>query len=200
LTDIPDRNDAELARALAAGDEAAFVELYRRRQAGIYRYVLHMTGSPALAEDVTQEVFLALIRQAGAFDETRGSLAAYLYGVARHLCWRGRGRQATEDPLEALGTEPEAETTHPLDALLAVERTRRVRSAVASLPPHYREVVLLCELEGLTYGDAAAALGQPIGTVRSRLHRARALLTRKLKADATSGTFAAPLAPSGCTP
>lgn len=199
MTTGPERSDAELVRALAAGDEGAFVELYRRRQAGVYRYVLHMTGSPAFAEDITQDVFLALVRQADAFDETRGSLAGYLYGVARHLCWRGLGKQAVEDPLEALGAEPEADTTHPLDVLLSAERTRRVRGAVASLPAHYREVVVLCELEGLTYGDAAAALGQPIGTVRSRLHRARALLVRKLKTDVNSGALAAPLAPSGCT-
>lgn len=195
-----DRTDADLVRAMAEGDEPAFVELYRRRQASIYRYVLHMTGSPAFAEDVTQEVFLALVRQAGAYDEARGSVAAYLHGVARHLCWRGLGRHAAEDSLDALGAEPEADSLHPLEGLLSAERTQRVRNAVASLPPHYREVVVLCELEGLTYGAAAAALGQPIGTVRSRLHRARALLVRKLKADVVPGALPASLAPSGCTP
>jgi RNA polymerase sigma-70 factor (ECF subfamily) len=148
---------------------------------------------------VTQEVFLALVRQARAFDESRGSVAAYLHGVARHICWRGLGRLAAEDPLDALGLEPEASNVHPLEGLLSAERTARVRNAVASLPPHYREVVVLCELEGLTYGDTAAALGQPIGTVRSRLHRARALLLRKLRADVTPGTLPASLAPSGCT-
>src|SRR5215210_2458288 len=77
-------NDAELLRLMAAGDDGAFTALYRRRQGGVYRFALQMSGSEAVAEDVTQEVFLALVRDAGNFDPTRGSLAAYLYGIARN--------------------------------------------------------------------------------------------------------------------
>src|SRR5256885_7021073 len=77
-------SDDELLRLMLAGDENAFVALYRRRQGGIYRFALRMSGSETIAEDVTQEVFLALVREGNQFDPSRGSLVAYLYGIARN--------------------------------------------------------------------------------------------------------------------
>ncbi len=171
-------SDEELLRRMAAGDEAAFVALYRRRQAGVYRFALHMSGSESTAEDVTQEVFLTLIRDAGRFDARRGSVAAFLCGIARNyvLRWLDRElpRQAAEED------ERPAAEYGPLDLLTQAETIESVRSAVVSLPLHYREVVVLCELQEMDYAQAAAALGCAVGTVRSRLHRARGILAERL--------------------
>src|SRR5262245_54619966 len=81
-------SDEELLRMMRAGDESAFVSLYHRRQRNIYRFVLRMSGSEAVAEDVTQEVFMSLICEKGKYDSSRGTLQAYLYGIARYQVLR----------------------------------------------------------------------------------------------------------------
>jgi RNA polymerase sigma-70 factor (ECF subfamily) len=177
-------SDDELLMGLRSGDEQAFLALYRRRQGGIYRFALHMSGSAALAEDVTQEVFLALIRDASGYDPARGTLSGYLFGIARKLLLRSLERGKGDVPIDADAGEdraPElAVSDDPLAELTRRERVDALRRAVVTLPPRYREVVILCDLEEVDYVDAAAALGCPVGTVRSRLHRARALLLEKL--------------------
>jgi RNA polymerase sigma-70 factor (ECF subfamily) len=176
--------DDELLIRMRNGDEQAFVSLYRRRQSAIYRFAMHMSGSAPTAEDVTQEVFLALIREDCGFDPERGSLSAYLFGIARKLVLRYLERGRPDLPLESYGDEslrPElAAADNPLVDLTRKETLEALRRAVLALPRRYREVVVLCDLEELDYADAAVALGCPIGTVRSRLHRARALLLEKL--------------------
>jgi len=181
-----DRDDSELLRSMLAGDEEALALLYRRRQAGIYRFAYQMSGSSSVAEDVTQEVFLFLMRQGELFDPQRGSLNSFLLGVTRNYVLRRlRGEQfvmslsaeADEEDLEdAIGSD-----ANPLDDLTRIETIESVRKAVVSLPERYREVVVLCELQEMSYGEAAEVLGCAIGTVRSRLHRARALLLNKLR-------------------
>ncbi len=90
----PDNSsDSELLQAMRAGDEEALAELYRRRQPGIYRFALQMCGSQELAEDITQEVFMVLIRDAHTFDDARGSLSAFLMGIARHHVLRRLQRE-----------------------------------------------------------------------------------------------------------
>ena len=182
-------SDAELLRLMSAGDEEAFTTLYRRRQAGVYRFALQMCGSEAVAEDVVQEVFMVLMCDAYKFDPTRGSLAAYLYGIARNLVLRSFQK---ERPLVALPDEADDEggpggelVAHhdPLGDLTRGETVARVRQAVLALPEHYREVVVLCELQELSYAEAAEALECAVGTVRSRLHRGRALLVERLRHD-----------------
>ena len=84
----PPETDEALLSRMQSGDEQGFVTLYRRRQGSIYRFALHMSGSTAVAEDVTQEVFLALIREGCGYDPARGSLSGYLYGIARNLVLR----------------------------------------------------------------------------------------------------------------
>ena len=171
---------------MRAGDEAAFAELYGRWQGPLYRYALRMSGEPALAEDVVHEVFMALIRQTQGYDPERGPLGAYLYGVARRIVLR---RLEHERPYVALADEdggadePVAPGPDALAELTRSERVARVRSAVLSLPPVYREAVVLCDLQALSYDDAASILGCSLGTVRSRLHRARRLLVSKLEAE-----------------
>jgi len=168
---------------MAAGDEQAFTALYRRRQAGVYRFALQMSGSEAMAEDVTQEVFLLLIREGSRYDPARGSLQAFLLGVARNYVLRAVERNRGGVPLDD-ETEPCAASGGDVLAHLTREETvESVRQAVLALPAHYREVVVLCDLEEMDYAQAAEALGCAVGTVRSRLHRARGLLLEKLRAD-----------------
>lgn len=183
--------DYDLFLRLRSGDEQAFVALYRRRQGAIYRFALHMGGSAALAEDITQEVFLALLRDQCGFDAERGTVSGYLFGIARKLVLRnlerGRSDVAIETDSEDGVIGELAVTDDPLAELTYREGIEALRRAVVTLPRRYREVVLLCDLEEIDYADAAVALGCPIGTVRSRLHRARALLLEKLHADRGAG-------------
>ena len=181
-----DLSDGDLVRSMLAGDEEALALLYRRRQAGVYRFALQMSGSKTIAEDVTQEVFLFLMRDGHVFDPARGALSAFLLGVARNHVLR---RLRVDQLLAPLGDDSDDElpSLHatsdlcPLEDLTRAETIESVRKAVLSLPPKYREVVVLCELQDVSYVETAEILGCAIGTVRSRLHRARALLVEKLR-------------------
>ena len=177
-------SDNELLLAIQAGDEQAFATLYRRRHPGIFRYALQMSGSQALAEDITQDVFLVLIRESHNFDPARGSLSAFMFGVARNQLLRRLQRERFYAPLDSDdGNENQAlpSTSDPLHQLARTETIDSVRNAILSLPERYREVVVLCDLEEMSYAETAQVLGCAIGTVRSRLHRARGLLIEKLR-------------------
>jgi RNA polymerase sigma-70 factor, ECF subfamily len=189
MNEIASINDEDLLRRSATGDEEAFIALYRRRQAGIYRFALHMSGSPAIAEEVTQEVFLAIIREGRRFDMNRGSAASYLFGVARNQVLKHLQRDRAYvaiDEHDGSTDELPCGTPGPLADLTRAEAIEAVRQAVLSLPAGYREIVILCDLEEMSYADAALALNVPVGTVRSRLSRGRALLLEKLKAAGKS--------------
>ena len=177
--------DAELLQQMMAGNEGAFIVLYRRWQASLYRFALRMCGSEALAEDVTQEVFMILMREGGRYDAAKGSLSAYLYGIARFQVLRKMQRERTmvsmDDDESEVTEEMMATSFDPLLDLSRAETVQSVRAAIGVLPAHYREVVVLCDLHELSYADAAQVLGCAIGTVRSRLHRARGLLVEKLR-------------------
>jgi RNA polymerase sigma-70 factor (ECF subfamily) len=181
------QTDDELLFRLRNGDEQAFAALYRRRQGAIYRFALHMSGSPAAAEDIAQEVFLALLREECGYDRERGTLSGYLFGIARKLVLRNLERGRADVPLEPEGDEVAprelAVVDDPLAGLTRHAAIDALRRAVQALPRRYREVVVLCDLEELDYAEAAVVLGCPIGTVRSRMHRARALLLEKLNHD-----------------
>jgi RNA polymerase sigma-70 factor, ECF subfamily len=180
------QRDDDLVRRFREGDETAFTAIYRTWQGAVYRFALRMTGRTAVAEDVTQETFMTLITGADHFDPAKGALSSYLYGIARHRVLHRIERESAYVPL-AEGDEdqprkaPAAEAADdPLVDLERRERISRVRAAVLSLPPHYREAVVLCDLHRLTYREAADALGCAVGTVRSRLHRGREILVVKL--------------------
>ncbi len=202
MTEIPAETDDELLLRMRSGDEQAFSALYRRRQAGIYRFALRMSGSAATAEDIIQEVFLALIRDDCGYDPERGTLAGYLFGIARKLALRHLERRRTDLALEEeAGDPPLPETAagaDPLADLTRKEGIAALRRAVQMLPPRYREVVALCDLEEVDYAEAAHILGCPVGTVRSRLHRARALLLEKWREERSPGRMGS-LAPARST-
>ena len=199
-----DVNDNDLLRLMLAGDEEALSALYRRRQGSVYRFALQMSGSRSIAEDVTQEVFLFLMREGHIFDDSKGTVGAFLLGVARiHV----RRRLRAEHRLEPLGDDSDdddlfiqpATDVCPLEDLTRAETIESVRKAVLSLPPKYREVVVLCELQDVSYGETAEILGCAIGTVRSRLHRGRALLLAKLRpAEVVEETDAATVKSARC--
>ncbi len=166
--------DQELLERALEGDEGAFAALYRLRQAAIYRFALHMSGSAAVAEDVTQDTFMELLTAGRRYDAARGTLRSFLFGVARNFVLRRIGR-SREEPLEE-----STDSCDVLGDLTRRETIEQVRCAVLSLPPAYREAVVLCDLEDASYEEAAVALDCPVGTVRSRLSRARAMLAKKL--------------------
>ena len=181
----PEINDVDLLRLARSGDAEAFNTLYRQRANAVYRFALHMSGDVSIAEEVLQETFLALIRESSGFDPSRGTLASYVYGIARNRVRKyvATGREFVEHDEDVAG-----------GADLFADMTRRetvesVRQAVLALPGVYRETVVLCELQELTYEEAADVIGCPVGTVRSRLHRGRSLLLAKLQALKQSGAF-----------
>ena len=173
-----------MVRRIGAGDAKALTALYRRRQGEVYRFALRMSGSAALAEDVTQEVFLLLIRERTQverlFDPARGPFVAYLLGIARRVTLRALDCRC-EQPADEREAQAPAEQG-PLAVASRNQAVAGVRRAVLALPRHYREVVVLCDLEERSYTEAAAVLGLAEGTLRSRLHRARALLAQRLRA------------------
>jgi RNA polymerase sigma-70 factor (ECF subfamily) len=175
-------DDLGLLERMRQGDETAFVELFARHQAALVRYATHMCG-PVAAEDIVQEAFLALLRQPGRYDAARGSVLGYLLGIARHHAFR-RLAAAPEELLDDARADQSGAAVgapaNPFDELSRSETIERVRAAVKALPPLYRDVVVLCELQELDYGAAAEVIGCPLGTVRSRLHRARGLLMKTL--------------------
>jgi len=185
------RDEAALVAAVRHGDETAFARLYAAYQGPIYRYALHTCGAAA-ADDVVQETFLVLLR-GERFDPRRGTLAGYLFGIARHHILKRISAAQRELPMADDAVEALAGDEEVLDGVSRAEAVLAVREAIQSLPLVYREILTLCELDELDYGTAAAVVGCPIGTVRSRLHRAKVLLRLKLaevrvKADAAYRT------------
>jgi len=179
--------DSDLLRRIARGDEEAFLTFYRRHQGPVYRFALQMSGQAEIAEEVTQDVFMVVMRSPKQYDPSRGSVAAYLYGVARNFVLRRLEQDrpyltALDDP-QSQHAQLAARDADPLSDLARNERVESLRKAVLALPPAYREVVVLCDLQEVDYAEAAAALQCAIGTVRSRLHRARALLAEKMRAE-----------------
>jgi len=149
--DLDSLKDEDLLRLMSSGIEDAFTTLYRRRQGGVYRFALQMSGSASVAEDVTQEVFLALIRDAKGFDAERGSLAGYIYGIARNQVLRRIEKDrflttslTVNESDEGTVIEATDPSDGPLDLLSRTETVETVRNAVLALPAHYREVIVFC--------------------------------------------------------
>lgn len=181
-----ERDDLLLRRA-GKGDEDAFLVLYRQHQAALYRFALRMTRSAWAAEEIVQDVFMTLMRDPKKYDATRGTLGSFLYGIARNRVMKHLERLPREIPLEEKNEDGTGtgivlqDTSTPATKAEKRERSEQVWSAVLELPAEFREAVILCELEERSYEEAAHLAGCPIGTIRSRLHRGRALLMARLE-------------------
>lgn len=180
--------DTELLRQMRSGTAAAFQALYQRHQGPLFRFAVLRSGSPDTAADVVQEVFMGLLTDSFKFDPLRGALPNFLFGVARNLILKHEQPRRREDSLtrdeDADGEEADegSELHEPLGRLLSDELAEQVRRAIALLPPHYRDCVILYELQELSYLEIAQICQVDIGTVRSRLSRGRAAMAKRLAA------------------
>jgi RNA polymerase sigma-70 factor (ECF subfamily) len=176
--------EADLLLRAGRGDEAAFLLLYERHRTPVFRFACRMLGSSAPAEDVTQECFLSVLRRPEAFRAERASLRTYLCAIARHLALkqlRKRGQETLlDDPPETPDRVGGAGGADPLRQVVEAEEAEAVRAAVLALPPLQREAVVLFEYEEMSLADVAAVCETDVGTVKSRLHRARERLRRTL--------------------
>ncbi|MGA7521291.1 MAG: RNA polymerase sigma factor [Acidobacteriaceae bacterium] len=190
-------SDAEIAARLSQRDELAFLDLYDRHGRTVYRFLVHMTGSVALAEELTQEVFVAILNAISAgtmarFDPSKGTLEGYLLGIARNLARVELRRNHRLISLDGALETPEwqrlletfAEDGRSRDGLALVVAQSEVRAlykAILKLPVHYREAIVLCGLAEKSYQEAAALLGISEGTIASRMNRAKGLLAARLR-------------------
>ena len=175
--------DAALVARAAGGDGDAFAGLYSRYQAPMYRFALQMTGSAAVAEDIVQEVFIVLMRSLGRYDSGR-PLAAYLYGIVRNTTRQRLRRERRLVPLDYI-----ADHSAPAEFAENLEHREHLfllRRAIVAMPSRFREVLVMCDLHMMSYELVAASLGCPVGTVRSRLHRARGRLAERMQQFKTS--------------
>lgn len=174
-------DDAEYVAQLVAGDGAALRPLYERHGRALLRFSAAMCRSRQSAEDMVHDTFVELMREPSNFDPTQGTVFAYLCGVLRHRIshhYRHQKRWVVLD--EDAGDTRAHDDPGPIDVIARSELTAAFRQAMLELPLPHREVIALCDLEELPYATVASILDCPVGTVRSRLHRARALLTLRL--------------------
>ena len=179
--------DEELLKRSSRGDEEAFTNLYRRHADVLYRFAFRMTGSSWGAEEIVQDVFMTLVREPCKYDAERGTLPAFLFGITRNKIMKYNERLPREISLVERQEDGSGGGLTLRDSFTPAmwaeqrERLEKVRAAVMDLPIEFRETVVLCELEEMSYEQAARMLDCPIGTIRSRLHRGRALLLAKLE-------------------
>lgn len=181
-------SDENLVVGAARGDQECWTRLYRLHQGRVYRFALHMSGSHTIAEEATQETFLTFLHQIGRYSPARGPVIAFLLGIARYKVLRLLEQEPAHEEL------PEANpggAANPEDDLVRVFDHEQLRRAIVALPSAYREALVLCELEGVGYTEAALALGCPVGTIKSRISRAKQLLAgRMAPAGARKGCLA----------
>jgi RNA polymerase sigma-70 factor (ECF subfamily) len=172
----------DLIQRIVAGERDAFAELYRRYRPDIFRFAAHFCGSAGQAEDIVQDVFLAVLQHASRYRAERSTVLPWLLGIARNHARRRRAERPML-PLPIDDTRAGQELAVESDPVMDLSRDRQtilLRRALGELPARYREAIILCDFHELTYLEAATALGCAVGTVRSRLHRARAMLARRL--------------------
>ena len=162
------RSDEELMQAFKGGEALAFRELFDRYKNPIYGFVRRRVNDPGRAEEITQDVFLALVQQQKNY-EVRASFRTFLYRIALNRVASERRKMA-----EAPALDPEVAVGGDIGAV------QQVREALARLEPEQREIVMLREYQGLSYQEIAQVLNVPVGTVRSRLFRAKLALRELL--------------------
>ena len=179
---MPERiTDELLLQRAGDGDQAAFLELYERHRQPIFHFAYRLLGSVEIAEDVTHDCFLSLIRKPENFRSERGGLRTYLFAAARNLALKHFRNQGKEAGLDEMTEEPRvSERQQPLRRLLDEELATEVRQAVLGLPPLQREALVLFEYEGLALSEIADVVGADVGAVKARLFRARESLRNTL--------------------
>ena len=180
---MPERTtDEVLLNKAGKGDQAAFLELYERYREPIFRFAYRLLGSVEIAEDVTHDCFLSLIRKPENYRPERASLKTYLYAAARNLALKHFRSQGRETGLDEVIEEPKDSSRRgPLRRLLDEELATLVREAVFSLPPLQREALILFEYEGLSLNEIAEIAGTDAGAIKARLYRAREGMRRMLR-------------------
>ena len=180
---MPERTtDEVLLKRAGEGDQAAFLELYDRHRQPIFRFAYRLLGEVDVAEDVTHDCFLSLIRKPENFRPERASLRTYLFAAARNLALKHFRNSGRETGLEEVNEEPRlSPRQEPLRKLLDEELAAEVRKAVFSLPPLQREALILFEYEELSLNEVAEITGADVGAVKSRLYRARERLKTVLR-------------------
>ncbi len=176
--------DADLVPRCRAGDEVAWRELVTRHTRKVFGLAYRFTGRVDEAEDLTQEVFVKVYQTLGRYRESEGPFGGWLMAVARNhvIDHYRRGRQErlrrATDPaiLESIPARQE----HPVAGLEREERKRLVHSGLRALPLDLRLPLILCDLSGMPYEEIASELGIPLGTVKSRINRARLELAKRL--------------------
>lgn len=188
MRDYTKMTDAELIKLISRLDERAFETLYDRYEKQVYSLAYFKLKNAEDAADATQEAFVKLWQRAETYSGI-GSVAAFILTVAKNTV-TDHLRRKNEETVPLTFENDDGETSEreladtdgtPEDELLRSERIDAVRGAVAALSEHHREVVVLCDMGGVSYKDAADTLGIDIGTVKSRLSRARGALRGKLK-------------------
>lgn len=183
-----DAEESTLVQRSRGGDIAAFNVLVERFQRGLYNLCLRMLGSAAAAEDATQEAFIAAFRRLDSF--RGGSFRAWLYRIAANVCYdelrRRRARPAVslDATLEQGGlAELASPSPSPARQLERSEVVSAIQKALGALPSDQRLAVILCDVQGMDYSEISAVVGAPLGTVKSRIARARLRLRAILRAD-----------------
>ncbi len=181
--------DSALVEAMANGSRDAFTAIYRRHSDRVFRVALRYTASRELAEEIAQESFLFLLHNPQRFDPSRGELGAFLAGVSRQLARKSLSESARNPSAEwdESGAAERVDATDALHEMMERQQWQRLHEAVARLPEPFRETLVLFHLDGLPYEEVASVLGCPIGTVRSRLARAREMLSRQLRESSSEG-------------
>lgn len=178
------KDDAQLIDEALQGDAESFGLLVRKYQDRLFNTVLHVAGTREEAEDVVQEAFVQAFLKLGSF-QRQSAFYTWLYRVAFNIAIsRRRKRKAevsVEQHREAAGVEPLDDGESPDDRVLRDERAEQVGAALKQLSDEHRAILVLREMEGCCYETISEILDLPVGTVRSRLHRARLQLRDELK-------------------
>jgi RNA polymerase sigma-70 factor (ECF subfamily) len=186
---MPDsRAEAELLKQACRGDGSAFQIIYERHRNCVFRFAYRMLGTVAAAEDITHDCFLSLLQKPQLFDPDRASLRTYMCAAARNLAWKQLHRRGMENDAGEMPEEPaDGRQNGPYEHRLSSEIAERVQKAVLSLPPLQREAIILFEFEELSLSDIAAVAQTDVGSIKSRLHRARQRLRELLAPWIPSG-------------
>ncbi|HEY5886022.1 MAG TPA: RNA polymerase sigma factor [Pyrinomonadaceae bacterium] len=192
---MPDRiTDELLLEKAGAGDSAAFLQIYERHRDPVFRFAYRLSGSFEVAEDITHDCFLGLLKQPANFRPGRATLRTYLLAAARNLWFkrlRIHDRETELDQITELNLN--ASGRGPLGEILGDELTAAVKQAIFDLPPMQREALILFEYEGLALNEIAEIVGVDVGAIKARLHRARQALRSSLSTYLNSNSEIATL-------